>query len=99
MGLTDEHLVYGDDIPNDTKSYKLGNSQGYTEGYDKGYADAKNKYEKPKGEWIEVEGYDGDTYYECNQCGEPWVLTAGTPKDNDMNFCPKCGADMRGGAE
>ena len=55
--------------------------------------------ERPKGEWKTVEGIDGDEYYECSNCGEPWVLTAGTPKDNNMNFCPNCGADMRGDAK
>ena len=55
-------------------------------------------YGRPKGEWKTVEGYDGDEYYECSNCGETWVLSAGTPKDNNMNFCPKCGADMKGGA-
>lgn len=52
---------------------------------------------RPQGGWKTVEGIDGDDYYECSNCGEPWVLTAGTPKDNNMNFCPNCGADMRKG--
>ena len=56
-------------------------------------------YGRPKGEWKTVEGYDGDEYYECSNCGELWVLSAGTPKDNNMNFCPKCGADMKGGTK
>ena len=55
------------------------------------------KYDKAKGEWKTVKGIDGDEYYECPNCGEPWVLVAGTPKDNNMNFCPNCGADMRKG--
>lgn len=53
--------------------------------------------DRPQGEWKTVEGVDGDEYYECSNCGEPWVLTAGTPKENNMNFCPNCGADMRKG--
>ena len=47
-----------------------------------------------KGTWKEVNGYDGDSYYECSNCGEPWVLNAGTPKDNNMHYCPNCGAKM-----
>ena len=54
---------------------------------------------RPQGEWKTVDGYDGDEYYECSNCGEPWFLSAGTPKDNNMNFCPNCGAEMKGGAE
>lgn len=50
-----------------------------------------------KGHWIQKDYYDADwNVYECDQCGEPWQLEAGTPKDNNMNFCPRCGADMRG---
>ena len=48
------------------------------------------------GEWIEKEGYDGDVYYDCSVCGESWTTIEGTPWDNGMNFCPNCGADMRG---
>lgn len=51
--------------------------------------------ERPHGKWKTIEGFDGDEYYECSNCGEPWILMAGTPKDNSMNFCPVCGADMR----
>lgn len=49
------------------------------------------------GHWIQKNYYDTDwNVYECDQCGEPWQLEAGTPKDNKMNYCPHCGADMRG---
>ena len=48
------------------------------------------------GEWIETEmGYD-DYAWVCTVCGEPWVLNAGTPSENDMNYCPNCGAKMDG---
>ena len=53
--------------------------------------------DRPKGVWVQKNYYDTDwNVYECNQCGEPWQLEAGTPKDNNMNYCPHCGADMRG---
>ena len=55
---------------------------------------------KDEGHWNEVDGADGDSYYECSNCGEPWVLSAGTPEDNNMHYCPNCGAKMRiGGTE
>lgn len=45
------------------------------------------------GYWEELEEY-GDTHYRCSVCGEEWYLEDGKPKDNNMNFCPRCGARM-----
>ena len=46
------------------------------------------------GRWIDYsDEYDGG-YYECSVCGEPWVFIDGTPKDNNANYCPNCGAKM-----
>jgi hypothetical protein len=46
------------------------------------------------GEWkVDDEEHE---LWECSICGKVWCLY-GTPIDNGMNFCPKCGADMRGG--
>ena len=49
------------------------------------------------GYWEEVTDYGGwgDTHYRCSVCGEEWYLEDGTPQQNNMNFCPRCGADMR----
>jgi len=48
------------------------------------------------GEWIQTGNFDDDNnVYECSICDEPWQLTAGTPTENNMNFCPKCGSNMR----
>ena len=48
---------------------------------------------QPKtGQWIEHDGWDGDVYYECSECKEPFVLIDGTPTDNLYNYCPNCGA-------
>ena len=52
--------------------------------------------ERKTGKWIEQEDYNGDTYYDCSVCGESWTTIEGTPWENGMNFCPHCGADMRG---
>ena len=44
-----------------------------------------------KGHWIEHRGYDIAEYgvdYSCSECNK-WV-------NSKSNFCPKCGADMRG---
>lgn len=41
-------------------------------------------------EWIES---DHGSYI-CSACGEDWVLNDGTPEENHMNYCPRCGAIM-----
>lgn len=46
------------------------------------------------GHWIEKDGFDGDVYYDCSECGESWTTIDGTPWDNGMKFCPNCGAKM-----
>lgn len=44
------------------------------------------------GHWKE---FDDDTNsYECSVCGEVWTLNVGTPKENMMYFCSRCGAKM-----
>lgn len=49
--------------------------------------------EKPKtGEWVRNRTYIGLIF--CSECGMPYEEIL-TPKD----FCPSCGADMRGGEE
>ena len=49
------------------------------------------------GRWMEIEDSWGDCHYQCTECGEEWNLEAGTPAENNMNYCPKCGAKMDGG--
>lgn len=49
--------------------------------------------ERKKGQW---EDFDYDNSYLCTSCGEIWTLNDGTPEENNMNYCPNCGADMRG---
>ena len=52
--------------------------------------------ERKTGKWIEKDGWNGDVYYDCSACGESWTTIEGTPWDNDMNYCPHCGAKMEG---
>lgn len=46
------------------------------------------------GRWEEL---DEEGCYSCSVCGAEWVTIEGTPKENDMDFCPHCGAKMDGG--
>ena len=51
--------------------------------------------QEPKtGHWIEEDMFDGDVAYRCSECNELFWIESGTPKDNEYNFCPKCGARM-----
>lgn len=63
------------------------------EGHQVGYEMAKAKYERPTGEWIEhYDNSDGFTWLTCSRC----MCKA---YEDDYNFCPNCGADMRKEAE
>lgn len=46
------------------------------------------------GHWKEFEDYSGAVYPECSRCGLVWWLDEGTAEDNEMYYCPKCGAKM-----
>lgn len=50
-----------------------------------------------EGEWIEKDDGFGGVYYDCTACGCSWTTIDGTPFENNMNFCPECGAKMKGG--
>lgn len=56
--------------------------------------------ERKTGKWIDAERprWDGTTYYlrQCSICG---YERTDCNRDLDTNFCPHCGADMRGDAD
>lgn len=54
-----------------------------------------------RGKWIQTTqpmGWEDEECAECSVCGEDFVLDEWSMDDftNTMNFCPNCGADMRG---
>ena len=55
-----------------------------------------------RGEWVEKSTVWGDEL-RCSVCGEQADYFAGSPEEvycvRDPNFCPNCGADMRGVSE
>ncbi len=42
--------------------------------------------------WSYVEWNDGDMWK--GECGINWVVLDGTPKENGINFCPRCGRKL-----
>ena len=46
------------------------------------------------GRWMEREDGFGGTYYMCSRCAEEWTLNDGAPTENNMYYCPQCGAKM-----
>lgn len=48
------------------------------------------------GKWIpsDMGGGEPDEAYVCSECGEPWTLIDGNPAENNMRYCPACGARM-----
>lgn len=51
-----------------------------------------------RGHWIDQADSIGEYAsgcYECDECHEVFWIESGTPQDNEYNFCPHCGADMR----
>ena len=59
------------------------------EAYQKGYENGKKM--KITGKWNKFQHQQGPTYIRCSICDEFYK------KDNrEYNFCPNCGADMRG---
>jgi len=59
--------------------------ENYKKGLEKGLSEWET--ERPQGKWI----YDGTLFYKCSVCNNLDCF-------ND-NFCPNCGADMRGDKE
>ena len=64
----------------DVNAEELAKALAYDRGqYDKGYAAARQKYERPHGAWIGG--------MKCSICGEF--------SEDTGNYCSNCGADMR----
>ena len=59
----------------------------FKDGYKQAILDGKAQYQSPPGKWIYKCCY-GDEFPQCSVCGEI--------NDVKTNFCPDCGADMRG---
>ncbi len=48
--------------------------------------------ENVRGEWLEREDPNGDSYYICSNCLDEIVTCDGIPTDWDIKYCPICGS-------
>lgn len=66
--------------------------------YNTAYASAKANA-RPQGEWIDYNAY----YKTCSICkrtvGIDFLIQSYENPPKRINFCPNCGAEMKGGAE
>lgn len=62
---------------------------------------AKALTDRPKGKWLADNNFDYETRFKCSVCGESeCVPTTGFAECVPIwDFCPNCGADMRGGTK
>lgn len=49
-----------------------------------------------EGEWKQKEFWEGGGTWRCTKCGRQIMFLHGTPKTENMHYCPNCGAKMRG---
>lgn len=69
----------------------LDNIEAYMHDFDVTEEEATKALERKRGEWM----YLYEDNYKCSKCGSWWCCT--DSQIDEMNFCPNCGADMRGG--
>ena len=70
------------------EQYLLDTDSAYQIGYEQGHKDAEQK----SGKWIETEYHR----WRCSVCREKGMSEWDNIHDVRTNFCPDCGADMRG---
>ena len=80
-------MIQAHKFPNPTEAWQMLNN----EAIDMAIEALKGRTD---GEWREMEDDYGGVYWECSNCEDAFFLEVGTPKENNYNFCPSCGAWM-----
>lgn len=68
----------------------------FKDGYKQAIIDGKTNFQRPQGEW-EYNQYDGNPNignWHCSECRH--IISGKYSQYPNYNFCPYCGADMRG---
>ena len=66
--------------------------KNWEQGFSAGFEEGKKDNERPQGKWIDPNNVGANNW--CSVCGEFILHYNGI-----CNFCPNCGADMRGEEE
>ena len=48
---------------------------------------------RPQGRWLQHDDEDANAW-ECSECHNVWQLMDGSPAENGMKYCQRCGAEM-----
>ena len=84
------------DLPHDSKDFftrdeMILNFQQFVES--KSFVPSEDVEPVRRGHWICVGDID-EYIFECSECHEIYCLNDGTPKEQQYNYCPNCGAKM-----
>jgi uncharacterized paraquat-inducible protein A len=55
------------------------------------------KKKEKTAQWIRI-GIGDEERFQCSACDMVWFLAYGTPIQNEMFYCPRCGAKMTDGS-
>lgn len=91
----DDIMFYVNGLLNEIQNAPTVEVSDYDTGYQDGLEDGLNDI-RPQGEW-EYTQYDGNPNignWHCSECRH--IVFGGYSQKPYYNFCPKCGADMRG---
>ena len=75
---------------NDSKYLDERDADAWESGYIQGLSE-----QRPQGKWIKIIE-NLSWHYECNQCHNRPLMARLVDEDVLSDFCPNCGADMRG---
>lgn len=88
------HTEFGDQVINtdDIRNAPTVLPEDFMNPYEEGYERARKDFERPTGEWINPskspEIANKDFFSDCSNCGYTQM--------DETNYCPNCGAKMKG---
>lgn len=87
---------YGDAIPVGWAMSAIDNAPTVRNEYIRGYEAAMREYKRPQGEWVFDTNVSATV---CSRCGGTAPIRISFGVQVESNYCPDCGAKMKGDAE